>query len=78
MSLFHTREICSYQSESPFDPRAVCSLPEQGSIVVGTLLGGVNLYAPRTDEQVCQIFHKVVTKLLRLTTRIKISKFFCN
>lgn len=52
MSLFHTREICSYQSESPFDPRAVCSLPKLGSIVLGTFDGDVNLYVPRSDDQV--------------------------
>ena len=52
MSLFHTREICSFQSSAAFDPRAVQSVDKLGVVVVGSLDGQVSVYVPKLDKNV--------------------------
>ena len=52
MALFSTREVCNYQVESAYDPRAVCIIPDQKLVVVGTLSGKVQLFSPNDQPEV--------------------------
>ena len=52
MSLFRARDLVNFQSNSAFDPRAICPISEEGGLVLGTLQGDINLYTPKRDDQV--------------------------